>query len=207
MFFFKPDEGTKHYRDGLRYLDPNGQDFDIEKAIEQLKAAVGLKPWAPTYHSELGHAYLAAPLFAVTRGVKVKFSLPVSAKLAIPELEEAVRLNPKDGWSRCWLGLAYEYLGQKKKAIETYRPVLKLKGRRWMWLRKNVEQCIVRLEGKSNMETDRDRARVLINEAIEYRNKGDYTEATRVFEEAIRLAPNSEWLYKTACETGGNKAK
>lgn len=206
MIFFRPDEATRHHKDGVRHRDPSKEDFDIEKAIDHLKLAISLKPWVAVYHSDLGHTYLVTPMFAVTRGVNVKFNLSVAAKLAIPELEEAIRLNPKDAWAHCWLGLAYEYLGQKKKAIEAYQPVLKLKGRAWMWVRKSIEVCLERLEGKKPFAGDAGKAKKLIAQTIEHRNKGEFAEATKVFEEAVQLAPNSEWLYKMACEYGSKPA-
>jgi tetratricopeptide (TPR) repeat protein len=202
MFFFKADEGTRHYREGLRYRDPNRQEFDIEKAIQHFKLAIGLKPWVAAYHTDLGHTYLVTPVFAVTRGVKVSFNLAAAARLSIPHLEEGLRLNPKNAWTYCWLGLAYEYLGLKKKAIEAYRPVLDLKGRQWLWVRRSVQVCLDRLEGKTPFTGDASKTKKLILEAIEHRNKGDFKKATEVFEQAVHLAPNSEWLYKVVCEEG-----
>ena len=202
MFPFFKDEATRHHKQGVIHRDPSKGDFDIEKAIEHIKLAISLKPWVATYHCDLGHTYLVTPMFAVTRGVSVKFNLSVAATMAIPELEEAIRLNPKDAWARCWLGLAYEYLGQKKKAIEAYQPVLKLKGRVWLWVRRSVEVCLGRLEGKTPFTGDAGKAKKLILEAIEHRNKGEYAEAEKAFEEAVQLAPDSQWLYKMACEYG-----
>lgn len=206
MFLFRPDEATQHHRQGVLHRDPSKGDFDIEKAVEHLKLAISLKPWMAAYHSDLGHTYLVTPMFAVTRGVSVKFNLSAAARMAIPELEEAIRLKPKDAWSRCWLGLAYEYLGQKKKAVEAYQPVLKMKGRFWMWVRKNVETCVGRLEGKTDFIGDAGKAKKMILEAIEHRDKGEFDEATKVFEEAALIAPDSEWLYKMACEYGSKPA-
>ncbi len=201
--FFRPDEATRHYRLALAMRDPKKAEFDLEQAIEHLKMAISLKPMTAAYRTDLGHTYLVTPMFAVTRGVNVKFNLPMAARLAVPQLEEGLRLNPKDGWARCWLGLAYEYLGQKKKAIETYQGALKLKGRRWFWIRKNTEVCIARLEGKSDFKGDAPKAKKLIQEAVEHRDKGDYGKAMEVFEQAVLAEPDAEWLYKTVCEEGG----
>lgn len=205
MPFFPVDEAAKHHSEGLHHVNPSDGEFNLDLALQHLKQAVALKPWNAEYRHDLGHAYLASPLLNVTRGVNVKFKLQRAASLAIPEFQEAIRIRPKYAWSYCWLGLAHEYLGRTQEAVEDYQAVLKLKGRRWSKLKQYVAECLERIEGRKQVATDAVRARKHLEQALRHRDRREFGLAEKEFEEATKLTPSPEWLYRTVCELSSSR--
>src|SRR4030043_2260195 len=118
MLFFKqaPDEAEKHYREALRYRNRKRKEFDLGLSIWHFKQAIGLEPNNPVFHCHLGRAYTAAPLLAVTCRVNAGFRLSDSAKLAVAELKEAIRLKPDYSEAYMILGEAYMYQGEKERS-------------------------------------------------------------------------------------------
>lgn len=79
------------------YLSREGM---LDKALEELNAAVELEPEDPTIHLELG----------------VALALNGELEPAVDELDEAARRAPDDGWSRVLLGLALLELDRTEEA-------------------------------------------------------------------------------------------
>jgi tetratricopeptide (TPR) repeat protein len=159
------------------------------------KEAIELKPNNPIYHCDLGGAYVAAPLLAVTRGVDSAFDLSESVQLAIMELEEAIRLKPDYPQAHLILGEAYMYSGKRSRAIEAFRAVLDLSKDRY--LRKYAEREMEQVEAGISSQPQPDEARSYLEQAIAYREKGKYNQADKELTKAIKLAPNWSWLYDT----------
>jgi len=128
MLFFKrpPNEAEKHYQEALRYRDRKRKEFDLRLSLWHFKQAIMLEPNNPIFHCQLGRAYVAAPLLAVTRGANAGFRLSQSAELGIVELKEALRLKPDYSEAYIILGEAYMYLGEKGKALQAFQAVLDL---------------------------------------------------------------------------------
>jgi len=193
-------EADKHYRDALHYRNRKKKDFDLALAIWHLKEALKYEPSNPVFHCQLGRAYAAAPLLAVTRGFNGKFRLADSAKLAVEELKEAIRLRPNYGEAHLMLGEAYMYLGENEKAIQAFDAVEELKcGRK---LRAHAEIEREQVEEGLSKKPNPDESRRHLEEAVEYRDMRKYRMASMQLTKAIRSAPDWPWLYRNLCEQG-----
>jgi Tfp pilus assembly protein PilF len=104
----KPPSKTavKYLNKAQRYSEAG----DIAKAIEVLRSAPLDPAGAPYLHSRLGTEYLKSHQF----------------QLAVPELEEAVRLLPKEPAHHSNLAYAYQALGQMERAEKEARLAVEL---------------------------------------------------------------------------------
>lgn len=137
--FGKRDEAEELFAQAKRLKVAGLGGFDLNLAIHELKELTSLKPNDPHYHSVLGDAYLEAPEVAVPYGVNVGFRLTDSARLALSESEEAVRLYERDPSlcpeDDCWWAYygvldqiiyAHLCLGAKEKAKDRMRSMLNI---------------------------------------------------------------------------------
>jgi len=201
--FFKRQPVTEvemHYREGLRYRNRKKKEFDLKLSIWHFKQAIKYQRDNPAIHCQLGRAYVAAPLLAVTRGVSAGFKLSESVELAIAELKEALRLKPNYAEAFLVLGEAYMYLGEKEKALQAFEAVLDLDCSRRLHVHAEVESDQVE-EGISK-EPQPEEAREHLERAVAYRDQGKYRLAERQLNKAIKLAPDWAWLYQNLCEVG-----
>lgn len=199
-FFFPPSEAQLHFEEGLRYHDPRKKEFDQGLALYHFREAVRLEPNKAKYHLGLAHAYVGTPFLAVTHGVKVDFKLIESAHLAIAECKEALRLKPNYWEVYLDLAMAYRVLGEKDKALEALRAVLKFPVDKK--ITHFVEASIWALENKGPEKPRYQEARKHMKQAISYRGQGKYMEAEKELGQAVKLVPDLKWLYETACELG-----
>jgi len=203
MLFFKrpPNEAEKHYREALRYRDRNKKGFDLGLSLWHFKQAIMLEPNNPVFHCQLGRAYVAAPLLAVTRGVNAGFRLSQSAELGIAELKEALRLKPDYPEAYIISGEAYMYLGDKEKALQAFQAVLDLPDSRRLHL--YAERESQQVEQGISKEPQPDEARRHLEQAVIYRDRGKYRLAEKELDKALKLAPDWHWLYDNLCRLGG----
>ncbi|OGO03911.1 MAG: hypothetical protein A2Y91_06560 [Chloroflexi bacterium RBG_13_54_8] len=201
IFFRRPkveSEAERHYREALRYRDRKKREFDYGLCLWHFKQALKYEPHNPVFHCDLGRAYAAAPLLAVTRGIDSKLKLRESATLAIAEAKEALRIKPDYAEAYLILGEAHMYLGEKEKALQAFEAVLDLGCRRALRAYAEVESSQVQ-DGVSK-RPDPDKAREHLERAVAYRNQGKYRLAEGELNRALKHAPDWPWVYRALCE-------
>lgn len=193
-------EAEQHYREALRLRDRKSKDFNFRLAVQHLKQAIAREPANPLFHYQLGRAYVAAPLYAVTRGVEADFNISDAASLAIASSKEALRLKPDYVEAFVVLGEAYLYLGQTEKAVKSFESALSFKcdGK----VRAYAEVESRQAEEGLSKKPDADRANEHLERAATYRGLGNYRDAERELDRALKLAPDWEWLYQRLCRYG-----
>jgi tetratricopeptide (TPR) repeat protein len=203
QFFGKAplDEAEQNYREAMRYRNRKKKEFNFDLAVYHFEEAIRLQPYNPIYHCRLGGLYVGAPLLAITRGLDWSGRLSEILPLAIAELEEAIRLKPDYPEAHLVLGEAYMYLGQKAKAIKSFRAVLDLT--KDGVLRDHAEREMLHVEQGISSESQPDKAREHIERAIAHRDRGKHRQAEKELDCALKLAPDWVWVYRTACELGG----
>lgn len=200
FFRWSRDEAEKHHRKALRFRDHTKNDFDFKLAIWHFRQAIGLKPNNPKYHYYLGRAYAAAPMLAVVRETNTVFELNESADLAISELKEAIRLRPNFPEAYMVLGEVYMYLGEGDKALRAFDAVQDLsKDRKLLAYVKQDRQQAEQGISKSPRPEE---ARKHLEQAVIYRNDGNYLQAADELSKALKLAPDWHWLYDNLCQLG-----
>jgi len=128
-----------------------------------------------------------------------QYHLQNELQLALPELEAARRLNPKDSKPLLYLGLTHESLGDTDKAVALYREAIRVEeaaGKpqadtlltcaRLLLLLDRLEECAKLIDRAEKLEPSHrdvhyERARLLLR-------TGDAAAATRAGETALRLA-------------------
>lgn len=202
MLFFKrhPSKAEKHYREALRYRDRKRKEFDFRQSIWHFKQAIKLEPNNPVFHCDLGRAYTAAPLLAITRGVNAGFRLSNSAELAIDELKEAIRLKPNYPKAYLILGEAYMYLGEKERALQAFQAVQNLPDSKMLHSYADRESRQVE-QGISKQPQPME-AREHLKQAVMYRDQGKHRQAEKELNMTIKLAPDWHWMYDNLCKVG-----
>ena len=202
LFFKRPlNEAEKHYREALRHRDRKRKEFDLGLSLWHFRQAIMLEPNNPVFHCQLGRAYIATPLLAVTRRVNAGFRLSQSAELGIVELKEALRLKPDYPEAYIILGEAYMYLGEKEKALQAFQAVLDLPGSQR--LRLHAERESRQVEQGISQNPQPEEARGHLEQAVVYRDRGKNRQAEKELDKALKLAPDWPWLYDTLCRLGG----
>ncbi|MBI4874379.1 MAG: tetratricopeptide repeat protein [Acidobacteria bacterium] len=182
---------------------------EIEKALQldpglvpaltlKAKLAIGLNRF-DVARQALERALKAAPSsWYVHFLMGFQYHLQNELQLALPELEQARRLNPKDAKAPLYLGLTHESLGETEKAAACYREAIRIEeaaGKlqadtlltwaRFLLVTGRLEECeklierAVKLE-PSHRDVHYERARLLLR-------KGDAAGAAREGEAALRL--------------------
>ncbi len=197
-FFRRPaSEAQSQYRQALRYRDRRKKAFNFGQAIWHFQQAISLEPDNPVFHCQLGRAYAAAPLLAVTRGVHNGFKLSESADQAIAESKEALRLKPDYAEAYMVLGEGYMYLGEVEKALQAFGAVADLHPGARLEVLAEVESSQV--EGGICDHPQPDTARQHLQWAVAYRDRGKYRRAERELDKALKIAPDWPWLYHNLC--------
>jgi len=202
MAFFRRsiDKAEMHYKEALRYRDRKKKEFDLGLSIWHFKQAIGLEPHNPVFHCHLGQAYVAAPLLAVTRRVNAGFRLRDSAKLAIAELKEAIRLKPDYSEAYMILGEAYMYQGEKEKALQAFQTVLDLPDSQRLLVYAEREKR--QLEEGISQQPQPEEAKRQLEQAVIYRDQGKLRQAQKGLDKALKVAPDWHWLYDNLCRVG-----
>lgn len=200
-FFGRPvTEAEKHYREALR-CRRRDKAFNLGLAVWHLKQAIELQPGNPLLHFELGRAYVAVPLLAVTRRLDGSFKVSESADMAIAEAKEALRLKPDYAEAYLILGEAYMYLGEAEKASEAFGAVFQLS--RNQRLRFYAQRESRQMEQGLGKKPQPEEARRCLEQAVTYRDQGEYRRAEKKLDKALKLAPDWPWMYHTLCSLGG----
>lgn len=209
---FFPDEAENHFRQGLHCRDRRKREFNFSAAVRHFKEAIKLNYEIGKYHSELGRTYVAAPLLAITRGIGDDgLVLTESLKLAIDELNEAIRLDSSQVETYMVLGEVYMYQGKKQGAIDAFQTVLKKSSLSFslffpiafidnMLLKSCAKRRLKYLEQGMGREPQADVARECIKRAMSYRDEGRYRLAERELMRAFEVAPDWAWIYKAICK-------
>ena len=115
-------------------------------AITSYDSAIKLDPYNPYLYAQEGNVYLVQALSLPSDKADQKNQLLTEAKT---KLEKAVSLNPSYSNALYSLGLVYDNLGQKDKAIEAFSVVKKLNPND-----KNIQQILDNLSaGKPALQT------------------------------------------------------
>ncbi len=205
--FSKSSGGTaeEYFRRASRYCNRKKREFNFGLAIEHFKEAIKLNPENSKYHGELARAYVAAPLWAVTRGIGDEVSLKQCLHFGIEEALEAIRLHQEYMEAYLVLGEAYMYWGDNQKAVEAFQSILELSAGPFFsgsFLTDRFIKSFARreLEHFGRGEGQPDVAREHIERAISCRDEKKYRLAHGELAKALRLAPDRSWLYETICE-------
>lgn len=198
FFRWSRDKAERHHRKALRLRDHTKKDFNFALAIWHFGQAIRLKPNNPKYHYYLGRAYAAAPMLAIVRETNTIFKLSDSAKLAISELKEAIRLRPNFPEAYMVLGEVYMYLGEREKALRAFDAVRELSDNRE--LLSYVKQDRRQAEQGICSQPQPEKARKHLEQAVAYRNDGEYLQAADELSDALKLAPDWHWLYDNLCQ-------
>ena len=193
-------EAEKHYREALRCRHRD-KTFNLGLAVWHLKQAIELQPGNPLLHFELGRAYVAVPLLAVTRRLDGSFKVSESADMAIAEAKEALRLKPDYAEAYLILGEAYMYLGEAERASEAFGAVFQLS--RNQSLRFYAQRESRQMEQGLGKKPQPEEARRCLEQAVTYRDQGEYRRAEKKLDKALKLAPDWPWMYHTLCSLGG----
>ncbi|MBM4462307.1 MAG: tetratricopeptide repeat protein [Chloroflexi bacterium] len=202
MGFFRRQisEAEKHYMEALR-CRRRDKAFNLGLAVWHLKQAIELEPGNPLLHFELGRAYAAVPLLAVTRRLDGSFRISESLEMAIAEAKEALRLKPNYPEAYLILGEAYMYLGEREKASEAFGAVFQLS--RDQRLRYHAQRESRQMKQGLGKKPQPEEARKCLEQAVAYRDRGEYRRAERKLGKALKLAPDWPWMYDTLCKLGG----
>ncbi len=196
------DEAEKCFQQGKRHRNRKNKEFNLALAIHNFKEAIKLNPNNPKYHSELGRAYIAAPLLAISHGVS-GIKLRDCLSLGIEELKEVLRLDPNCSEAYLVLGEAYRYLGEIEKAREAFQTVLKIPAISLIGdrlLKSYAKRELKQLEAGTNTQSQPEVAQEHLERAILYRDEKKYHLAELELAQALRLAPSWSWLYQTICK-------
>lgn len=201
-----PDEAEQHFKQGLHYRNRKGKEFNFELAVEHFKEAIGLNPKIGRYHTELGKAYVAAPLLAATHGISDSLSLEKCLELAVDELNQALQCDSSQIETYLILGEAYMYMGKRKEATDTLQLAINMPSSSFIdsiLLKSYARRRLKHLGQDVNEQSQPDIAQECLKQAISHRNEGNYHLADRKLMEAFKLAPDWAWLYKTICRLVG----
>jgi len=196
------DKAEEHFRQGLYYRNRKGREFDFDMAVEHFKEAIKLNPEIGRYHTELGKAYVAAPLLAVTRGIGDSTSLEKCLQLAVDELNQALNCDPSQIDSYLVLGEAYMYMGERQKAVNAFRMATSMPSPSFVdsiFLKSYAKRRLKNLEQGKQKDSQPAAAQECIEQAISYRDEGNYGLAEKKLMQAFNLAPDWAWLYKAIC--------
>jgi tetratricopeptide (TPR) repeat protein len=201
-------QDESHFKAGLRHRDRNKKEFDLGLAVEYFKEAIRLNPGIGSYYAELGKAYVAAPLLAVTRGISDSFKLDECIDLAIEALDKALEMDASQAETYLVIGEAYLYKGNVAKAEAALRfaanissvsvlllsPLSFIDGRLF---KSYAERRLKVLQEGSGERPAPDLVEEHLRQAMAYRDEGKYRMADTQLRQAFRLAPDWAWLYKT----------
>lgn len=200
------DEAEEHFRQGLHYRNRRGREFNFDLAVEHFKKAIKLNPEIGRYHTELGKAYVAAPLLSVTHGIGDCLSLEKCPELAVDELNQALQYDASQVEAHLVLGEAYMYLGKKKTAADTFQLAINIPSTSFIdgiFLKSYAKRRLKHLEQGVNKQSDADAAQKCLKQAISHRDEGNYHSAEKKLMQAFKLAPDWSWLHKTICKLTG----
>jgi tetratricopeptide (TPR) repeat protein len=171
-----PDSFVSHNNLGLAYNNLGRTD----KAIEEYKQAISLKPGFADAHNNLGTAYNNLG----------------RTDEAIEEYKEAIRLNPYHAVAHYNLANAYGNKGQIDEAVKEYKKAIRLKpdfaeahnnlGNSF-YEQRRMDEAIE--EYKKAIRLNPYHAAAHNNLGLVYDNKGQIDEAIEEFKEAISLNP------------------
>lgn len=196
------DEAEEHFRQGQRYRDRRNKEFNFARSVEHFKKAIELNSDDPQYHSELGRAYVAAPLLAITHGIS-GVKLEDCLSVGIEELQKALQLDSEYKEAYLVLGEAYRCLGETQKAAEAFQAVLNLPSISLLGdrvLKSYAKRELKQLEQGENRQCQPDVAQEHVERAMLYRDEKKYRLAELELGYALKLSPSWSWLYHTACE-------
>lgn len=195
------DQSEEYFELGRRYRDRKNKEFNFALAVDCFKEAIKLNPDNSRYHGELGRAYVAAPLLAVTYGISgVRVGECLS--LGIEELKEALRLDHEYVEAYLVLGEAYRYLGENDKAAQAFQAVLQMPDVSFVGdrvIKSYAKRELKQLEQGENRRCQPEAAQQHLERAMLYRDKKKYRQADMELGQALRLAPSWSWLYQTIC--------
>ncbi|HUB23897.1 MAG TPA: tetratricopeptide repeat protein [Tepidisphaeraceae bacterium] len=163
-----------------------GQTGRNAAAIELIQAAIAIAPATADYHTNLGHAFMAA-------------RMPEKAAGAF---EEALRLHPGD--AEMLLNLARSRCDSDKfaEAIDAYRAALKMQPRRADLLTslaialRKVGQVDESLEiFQQALALERRRAEIWLEQGISLGMAGRLNDAVDSFQRAVQLSPDDANIY------------
>ncbi len=201
-----PDEAEEHFRQGLHYRNRRGKEFNFDLAVKHFREAIKLNPEIGRYHTELGKAYVAAPLLAVTRGIGDSLGLEKCLELAVDELNQALQYDASHIETHLVLGEAYMYMGKKNKAADTFQLAINIPSTSFIdsiFLKSYAKRRLKHLEQGVNKESQPEVALKCLKQAISHRDEGNYHLAEKKLMQAFKLAPDWSWLYKTICKLTG----
>jgi tetratricopeptide (TPR) repeat protein len=174
-----PDGFIPHYNLGHAY----GKEGLTDKAIEEYKLAISLKPGFADAHNNLGVAYYNKGMIDG----------------AIVEYKEALRLKPDYADAHNNLGAVYISQGRIDEAIEEYRVALRLKpdnakahnnlGALYA-SQSRIDEAIEELIKAVRLGPDF--AEAHFNLGLAYKIKGFKDEAIREFERVLEIKPDHE---------------
>lgn len=200
------DEAEEHFREGLNYRNRRRREFNFDLAVEHFKEAIKLNPEIGRYHTELGKAYVAAPLLAVTHGIGDSWSLEKCLKLAVDELNQALEYDASQVEAHLVLGEAYTYMGRKKEATDAFQLAINVPSTSFIdsiFLKSYAKRRLKHLEQGLNKQSDADAAQKCLKQAISHRDEGNYNLAEKKLMQAFKLAPDWAWLHKIICKLTG----
>ena len=138
--------------------------------------AIKLNSGVAKYHAELGKAYTAAPLLAVTRGINDSVNLAECLKLADDELNQAIQCDPSQIESYLVLGEVYMYMGKKQKAVDAFQIAANMPTTSFfdgIFLKSYAKRRLKYLEKGGSDQHQPQIAKGCIEQAIVYRNEGN----------------------------------
>lgn len=203
-WFSAPDPLVWNYKQARKYGDHYRAHFDYEKAVSHYKEAIRLNPQNPLLFWSLGEMLLAAPAYAVMRGVKTGFPLSRAAELAVPQLQAAIRLKPSVAWPYSLCAVAFEYQGHKDKAREVINEAL---AREFPEDVKEGLRAYLKLLNAPSLDgvevSARERACLeRLKQAMAYRDVGQYKKAEKELQAASGVSPGAKWMYDALCRLG-----
>ena len=208
------DEAEKHFKQGLRHRNRRSKEFNFDLAVKHFQEAIRLNPGIGKYHRELGKAYVAAPLLAVTQGIGGDMALEQYLKLAFDELTESLQYDAGQAETYLILGEAYMYSGRRQDATTAFQtaidtpsfsfsfffPVSLIDGR---LLKSYAKRQLKYLGQGAGTQSQPSIAGECIRQAIVYRDEGKYKLAEKELMQALKLAPDWSWFHKTLCRLAG----
>ncbi|MDP2744259.1 MAG: hypothetical protein Q8P00_04225 [Dehalococcoidia bacterium] len=217
----RPDEAEKHSGEASRHRNPQNRDFDLKLAIHHMEEAIRWKPGEVKYREQMAGIYLDAPELAIVPGVNLGADLNKSARLALAQYGEILKIEPTLGMDYRWfLGVtrAYLCLGEdkdkvKERLTEAWVSAFTVSKKRRPEPKEmapaagTIAQLLENPEGfylrRSQKESsDPILARKHLQQAVLYRGQGKLKEAQKELQEGKKLAPDLRWLYEALCELG-----